>query len=208
MVCGYDPETDQVLVADRDEELHQVSMEDLEKARSSTFKPFPPKNQWHTFDFAGKRAPTAGEVRQAILEQSQPMLEPPIRNIGVKGIRKAAQQVPKWPEKLDPNELQFALFNAYIFISPVGGTGGGCFRYMFSRFLRQAAIITGDARLEESAGEFQRIGDRWEELGEWFHKTSKADDPASLLGESAASLNALADQEEAAWGRLRALAQE
>ncbi|MFC2031687.1 BtrH N-terminal domain-containing protein [Chloroflexota bacterium] len=208
VVCGYDAETDQVLIADRDDELYRVSMEDLEKARGSTYKPFPPKHQWYTFDFAGKRAPTAGEVRQAILEQSQPMLEPPIRNIGVKGIRKAAQLVPKWPEALDPDQLQFALFNAYIFISPVGGTGGGCFRYMFSRFLREAAGITGDTRLEESAGEFQRIGDGWEELAGWFRQTSEAHDPASLLGESALILNALAEQEEVAWGRLRGLVQE
>ena len=42
VVAGYDPETRQVLIADRDEELHPVSLEDLEKARGSTFKPFSP----------------------------------------------------------------------------------------------------------------------------------------------------------------------
>jgi hypothetical protein len=211
VVCGYDPGpvlsvaegTDQVLVADRDEELHPVSMEDLAKARGSTYKPFPPKNLWYTFDFSGKRQPGADEVRQAILEMTQPMLEPPISNIGVKGMRKAAQMVPRWPDKLDADELRFALFNAYIFISPVGGTGGGSFRYMFSRFLGEAAEITGDTRLEESAGEFQHIGDRWEELGEWFRQTSEAPDPAALLGACAAPLDALADLEEEAWRRLQ-----
>jgi hypothetical protein len=207
VVCGYDPGADQVLIADREEELHPVAMADLEKARGSTYKPFPPQNLWYTFDFSQKRQPTADEVRQAILEQIKPMLEPPIRNIGVKGIRKAAEMVPQWPNKLEADELRFALFSAYIFISPVGGTGGGSFRYMFSRFLREAAEITGDARLGESADEFQRIGDGWEELGEWFRQTSEADDPASLLSECAAPLNRLADQEEAAWGRLREIVQ-
>jgi hypothetical protein len=206
VVCGYDPAADQVLVADRDEDLHPVSMEDLAKARGSTFKPFPPKNLWYTFDFGQKRQPTAEEVRQAILEQAQPMLEPPIRNIGVKGIRKTAAMVPKWPDSLDAEELRFALFNAYIFVSPVGGTGGGLFRYMFSRFLREAAGIAGDARLEESAGEFQRIGDRWEELAEWFRATSEAADPASLLSECVAQLNHLADLEELAWRELQGIA--
>ena len=203
VVCGYDPTSDQVLIADRDGEFHPVPMEDLERARGSTYRPFPPKNQWYTFDFDGKRQPTAEEVRQAILEQVQPMLEPPIRNIGVKGIRKAAQMVPKWPERLDPDELRFALFNAHIFVSPVGGTGGGCFRYMFSRFLGEAAEITGDRRLEQSAGEFQHIGDQWEALGEWFRQTSEAPDAAALLDQSVAPLSHLADSEELAWGRLR-----
>jgi hypothetical protein len=203
VVCGYDPVAQQVLVADRDEALHPVPMEDLEKARGSTHKPFPPKNLWYTFDFGGKRQPSAEEVRQAILDGTQPMLEPPIRNIGVKGIRKAAQMVPKWPEKLDADELRWALFNAYVFISPVGGTGGGSFRYMFSRFLHEAAGITGDRRLVESAEEFEQIGDRWEELGEWFRQTSEAPDPAALVGACEAPLNHLAGLEEVAWQRLR-----
>ena len=205
VVCGYDAETRQVLIADRDRELHPVSMEDLAKARGSTYKPFPPRNKWYTFDFSQKRQPTAEEVRQAIMEQVRPMLEPPIRNIGVEGIRKAARMVPKWPEKLNADELRQALFNAYIFITPEGGSGGGIFRYMFSRFLREAAAITGDPRLDESADEFQRIGDAWEELGEWFRRASEADDPASLLDECVAPLNRLADMEEAAWKRLREL---
>jgi hypothetical protein len=202
VVCGYDPETDCALVADRDEDLHPVPMEDLARARGSTFKPFPPKNLWYGFDFAEKRQPTAAEVRQAILDQTGPMLAPPIRNIGVKGIRKAAQMVPKWPEKMDEEGLRFALFNAWIFISPEGGTGGGSFRYMFSRFLQEAAGVTASPRLKESAYEFQQIGDEWEELGTWFRQTSKAPDPARLLEESTEPLNRLANLEEAAWRRL------
>jgi hypothetical protein len=202
VVCGYDAETDRVLIADRDRELYPVLMADLERARGSTYKPFPPKNRWYTFDFTHKRQPSATEVRQAIAEQAEPMLNPPIRNIGVKGIRKAAQMVPKWPQTMDADELRMALFNAHIFISAVGGTGGGCFRYMFSRFLREAAQIADDPRLEESANEFWHIGDRWEELGEWLLKTSEAADAASRLGECKAPLNTLADLEEAAWTRL------
>jgi len=132
VICGHDLATEQVLVADRDEELHPVPMQDLENARGSKFRPFPPKNLWYTFDFSHKRHPTPDEVRQAIADQVGPMLEPPISNVGVKGIRKAAKLVPQWPDKLDADELRGAMFNAYIFICPEGGTGGGCFRYMFS----------------------------------------------------------------------------
>jgi hypothetical protein len=202
-VCGYDPESRQVLIADRDEELHPVSMEDLARARGSTFKPFPPRRKWYTFDFSQKRQPTAGEVRQAIAEQVHLMLEPPIRNIGVKGIHKAAQMIPRWPQKLTADEVRWTLFNAHMFINPQGGTGGGMFRYMFSRFLREGAEITGDARLSNSADEFQHIGDQWEELGDWFRQASEAPDPASLLGECVAPLKTLAGLEEAAWRQLQ-----
>jgi hypothetical protein len=203
VVCGHDPETDRVLVADRDDKLYPVSMDDLEKARGSTFKPFPPKHGWYTFDFGRKRQPEPADVRQAILEMTTMMLEPPIRNIGIKGIRKAANMVPKWAQKLDQEELRFALFNAWIFISPTGGTGGGSFRYMLSRFLGEGAEITDDERLSTSASEFQKIGDRWEELGEWFRQLSEMPAPASKLGECKGQLNNLAELEETAWQTLR-----
>jgi hypothetical protein len=206
VVCGYDLETRQVLIADRDEDLHPVPMEELAKARGSTFKPFPPKHKWYTFDFSSKRWPTAHEVHQAIAEQAQAMLKPPIRNVGVPGIRKAAQMIPKWPRTLDADEVCLALFNAHLFINPEGGTGGGMFRYMFSRFLQEGAGLTGDASLADSAAEFWQIGDQWEELGAWFREVSEDSDPAERLGECVAPLQALADREETAWGRLSATA--
>jgi hypothetical protein len=203
VVCGYDLTTEQVLIADRDEELHTVSMEDLRKARGSTYKPFPPKNKWYTFDFSQKRQPAADEVRQAVLEQAQAMLEPPISNIGVKGIRKAAAMVRTWPDKLNADELRSALFNGYLFIGPEGGTGGGIFRYMFSRFLRESARVAGDPRLDEDADEFLRIGDTWERVAAMFRRASAADDPAAQLPQIQATMVEVAGLEEAAWRQLQ-----
>ncbi len=202
VVCGYDAETHQVLIADRDG-VYPVSMEDLDKARGSTYKPFPPKHKWYTFDFSNKRQPTADQVRQAIAEQTKGMLEPPISNIGVKGIRKAAERALKWPSQMDEDELRFTLFNMFIFIDASGGSGGGIFRYMFSRFLREAAEIMGDVRLNESADEFQHIGDRWQEVAVIFKRGWEAEDPVAVLAETTAPMMQLAYLEEAAWTRLR-----
>ncbi|MFQ6102273.1 MAG: BtrH N-terminal domain-containing protein [Anaerolineae bacterium] len=205
VVCGYDPSTRQVLIADRDEELHPLSMEDLEKARGSTYKPFPPRHKWYTFDFSNKRQPDAREVREAIAEQAKEMLEPPISNIGVKGIRKAARRALKWPDQMDEDALRLTLFNAYIFIDAEGGSGGGIFRYMFSRFLREAARIIEDPRMDESADEFQRIGDGWQEVAEIFKQGWEAEDAATVLPETTTRMMEIADLEEAAWMQLREL---
>ncbi|MBC8249551.1 MAG: DUF4872 domain-containing protein, partial [Anaerolineales bacterium] len=151
------------------------------------------------------RQPTADEVREAIAEQAKAMLEPPISNVGVKGIRKAAKRALKWPDQMDEDELRFTLFNTFIFIDATGGTGGGIFRYMFSRFLREAAEITGDARLNESADAFQHIGDRWQEVAAIFKGGWEAEDPAAMLPETTAPMMEIADLEEAAWARLREL---
>jgi hypothetical protein len=201
VICGYDPATEQVLIAERDE-LHPISMTDLEKARGSTFQPFPPKNAWVTFDFSGFRAPTAEDTRLAIANQAIQMLKPPIRNMGVKGIRTAAERIPRWKEQMSAEEVRWALFNTYIFINATGGTGGGIFRYMFSRFLAEAAAITGEARLTESAAEFKRIGDAWEAFADWAKASSEAPDPTSCLAEAIIPLHTIADQEQAAWETL------
>ena len=52
VAAGFEPDTKRVLIADRDAELHPVDWEVLELARGSTFKPFPPRHEWFTFDFA------------------------------------------------------------------------------------------------------------------------------------------------------------
>lgn len=204
VVCGYDAETRQMLVADRDG-VYPVAMEKLAEARDSKYQPFPPKNRWYTFDFSNKRQPTANEVREAIAEQAKAMLEPPISNVGVKGIRKAAQCALKWPEQMDEDDLRFTLFNSFIFIDATGGTGGGLFRYMFGRFLREAAEITGDSRLDESADEFRHIGDKWQEVAAIFKGGWEAAKSATVLPKTTTPLMDIADLEEAAWGRLREL---
>jgi len=201
VACGYEAETEKVLVADRDG-LHPVSLADLEKARGSTFKPFPPKNRWVTFDFSGFHTPTADETRRAIANQATQMLNPPIRNMGVKGIRTTAERILRWPEQMSAEDIHWALFNAYLFISAEGGSGGGIFRYMFSRFLQEAAVITNNTRLSESAAEFKRIGDAWEAFSDWAKDTSETSDPASHLPEATDPLNTIADLEQTAWENL------
>ena len=131
------------------------------------------------------------------------MLEPPIRNFGIEGIRQAARRIPGWPSLMSPQELRLALFNIYIFISPVGGTGGGLFRYMFGRFLEQVAGLTSDERLSACAEAFSQIGDAWESLAAWAKQVSAEPDLVDRLGECTAPLLAIASQEQAAWESLQ-----
>jgi hypothetical protein len=205
VVCGYDAEAGLFLVADRDEELHPVPMDVLAQARGSTFKPFPPKNRWFTFDFTNKRQPTPEEVREAIREMAEEMVNPPISNMGVSGIRKAAKRSLKWPEDLDGELLRFTMFNTYIFIDAEGGTGGGIFRYMFSRFLREAAEMMEEPQLNGCADQMKEIGDRWQVVAELFKRGWKADETAKILPETSQGMMEIAGLEEKAWREIHTL---
>jgi hypothetical protein len=207
VACGLDPASQQVLIADRDEQLHPVNMEQLAQARGSKYKPFPPKHRWYTYDFCDKRPPASDELYAAVLEQAEAMLDPPIRNMGVKGIRKAARRILQWPDVMTEDALRSALFNAYIFIDAKGGTGGGLFRYMFGRFLHEVAELTGVAEFNLSAKDFMEIGDHWQQLAMIFKRGWGSENPKSVLTETTAPLQRLADLEEGAWSQLRRLGQ-
>ena len=207
VACGWDAAAQTVLIADRDADLHPVPMPDLIRARSSQHKPFPPRNRWWSFDFSAARSPRPAEVWTALEKQAHIMTRPPIRNLGVRGIEKAASAIPDWPKRLDAEGLRRALFNGYIFVSAEGGTGGGCFRHMFSRFLTEAATITGVTDLQASAEAFAAIGARWDDFAAWCRAASEAPDPAARLPEATAPLQAIAALEADAWGAVLALAQ-
>ena len=205
-VVGYDAESRSVLVGDRDDGFHEIALDQLEEARASKFRPFPPAHKWFTFDFSEARAPTEVEIRESIGEAASGMLEPPISNIGVKGIRKAARQTVKWPVGMDETALRRTSFGVSIFIDHIGGTGGGIFRYMYGRFLEEAAGISGDTRLSEFAEGFQEVGDRWETVADRFREAAEAPDPAGMLEHAVEPMESIADTEERLWTGLAELA--
>ena len=181
VAAGFDEAAGTVTIADRDEELHAVPLEALRQARASTFRPFPPGRAYWQFDFTGCRPPTRDEVRTSIVNQARAMLEPPIKNLGVAGIRKAATEVPRWPALADGWGLPQALFNLYVFESEVGGSGGGFFRFMFSRFLREAhGMGCGDA-LEQVAEAFHAVAEDWDRIGSMCLAASESSVPEDAL---------------------------
>lgn len=202
VVVAFGLENGQVLIADRDSSLHPVSLADIAAARGSTHKPFPPQHRWLTCDFSQRHDPAPADLLTAIRHQADLMLHPPIRNIGVAGIRTASQRVPTWDTLMSAADLAFTLFNTYIFISPVGGTGGGAFRYMFSRFLAEAAHWTQQPALADHAAAFERIADQWAAVGDACQAAAEASNPARVLTHLSRSLADISEAEQAAWQAL------
>jgi uncharacterized protein DUF4872/butirosin biosynthesis protein H-like len=205
VAAGYDPPTGRVLIADRDRELHPVDWDVLEAARGSRFRPFPPRHTWYTFDFSTAREPRPDDVRAAVSQVCDGMLNPPIANIGVKGIRKAVHETLRWPDVLGTDALRRTCFNTALMIDARGGTGGGIFRYLYARFLGEAASITGDSRLDELGSELSTIGDRWEDVTATFAAAADLDNPAELLQQATTPMREIADREELFWRRLQTL---
>jgi hypothetical protein len=179
VVCGYDGRNT-VLASDMDPRMAglkkgfyaPVTLDQLAKARSSPFKPFPPKNLRLKFDFAGFRTPGSKQIAESIAQTVDALLHPPIKNFGVKGMRHTAAQLLHWPRIFPDKELRSNLFNLYVFIE-IGGTGGGCFRPMYARFLEEAANIARKPALAGAAKLFQQSGSKFTEIALLFKDAAK-----------------------------------
>jgi hypothetical protein len=211
VACGRDAANGDYLIADREGPLRVVPAEAIKSARASRHRPFPPGRAWWRFDFQGARPPRREEIVLAIRNQCGLMLEPPIANIGVKGIGKASRECLLWSDVLDARSLSETLFNLYVFVNAKGGSVGGCFRYMFGRFLAEAAALGAPKAIGRLAASFKAIGDAWEEAAELCRAASKGagmEEGAArdALPELSRRLERLAGLEKEAWSALSAAA--
>jgi hypothetical protein len=211
VVCGYDGKKT-VLASDIDQKAcglkkgfyYPVSLEQLSKARNSTYKPFPPKNTYLEFDFKNYHDPNKRDIYSSIKQTIESQLNPPIKNIGVKGIRHTAKELLKWPNIFKDKELRMNLFTLYIFIE-IGGTGGGCFRYMYSRFLQESSKITGNKDLITAAQGITESGDIFSEIGLLFKDAENNTEIKKNIKAASDKFNTIADIEEKAFSTLNSI---
>lgn len=207
VICGYDGET--VLASDIEQKgerlndgrilkrgfYYPITLEQLRKARNSHYKPYPPKNKWLDFDFSDFHPPTIGDIYSSIKQTADAMLNPPIKNIGIKGIRHTAKEIKKWPKVFSEKELRENLYNLYTYIE-IGGTGGGSFRYMYSRFLKESAEITDNEELERGSDRFYKSGKLFSEIGMLFENVEKANDLEVKISKAGERFEKIAEIEE------------
>lgn len=134
------------------------------------------------------------------------MLEPPIANLGVKGIVTAAKKIARWPSNMEADQRREACANSFVMIDAAGGTGGGLFRYMYGRFLHEASEITGRTQLARFGPHFEQIGDRWQDVAHLFRTAAAASNPRDGLEQIVSILGDIADREDRAWTRRAELA--
>jgi hypothetical protein len=210
VACGWDGR-DRVLASDMDPAASGIkkgfysvmTLAELRRARNSPHKPFPPKNLRLDFDFSRFRAPRAEDIADAIRQTIGEMTEPPIKNFGIKGLRHTAQELVKWTACYKDRELRANLFQIYVFIE-IGGTGGGCFRPLYARFLTEAAALTGNRKLAVAADLMSTSGKLFTTIALLFKDAARAKDLDGKIARAAGLYRDIADIEEQAFRDLAA----
>lgn len=90
------------------------------------------------------------------------MLNPPIKNLGIKGVRLFSEKVLAW-DKFDDDKLKWSAINSYIMINQIGGNEGGIFRRIYGNFLNQSAEKTGIEALHNLGEMFVKLSYDWDD---------------------------------------------
>jgi hypothetical protein len=165
VVYGLDEQRDIVYISDCPENPVKISVDDLCKARNSKYPPFAPKNKLLKINYPRKMVNLEKGIRQSIQECCDTMLNPPIKNFGLAGIKKWAGLVLKWPMQFKGMSFFGCLLNTFIYIE-VSGTGGSGFRTMYVQFLREAADLVKKPRLHDVADIFEESARAWTQVAE------------------------------------------
>jgi hypothetical protein len=192
VLAGYDGEVAQ-LSDTGFEELQATRLENLARARHSGHPAYPLEGHMFTVAEEIDRGRLEAAVPQAIERAAAEMLQPPFGEFGgVPALERLAAEAGSWPEAA--SDWQWCARFAYQVIER-RGTGGGCFRLMYSRFLAEAG--RDEAPLAATAAA------RWTELAEAFRAASERDAPEPELWRAVeSSAGAVLEAERRLWTAL------
>jgi hypothetical protein len=179
VLAGYDDEVAQ-LSDTGFEQLQTTRLENLARARHSRHPAYPLEGHMFTVAEAIDRERLEAAVPRAIGRAVDEMLEPPFGEFaGVPALERLAAEAGSWPEAVA--DWQWCARFAYQVIER-RGTGGGCFRLMYSRFLQEAGREEAPLAAEAAA--------RWTELAEAFRAASESERPKAEPWDAVAARSA------------------
>jgi len=167
VLVGYDDEN--VYLADTYfESIQKTSLKSFELARTSKHKPFPPKNHYVTFEFPRCLPDLDHVIVKSIRKTAEEMLNPPIRSLGVKGIKKFSQEIMKFPSypRFTVDLQTMSVFRYLYIYFEEAGTGGSCFRNLYRDFLEESLKYVDNDNLIRGHREYQRIAAVWSEIAQ------------------------------------------
>jgi hypothetical protein len=195
-VVVYRRDQDGALLGDRARLPVGVPAERLAAARGRIRKH---RNRLLSLGSAEPEADFPGAVRAGLRAAADGPANPPTSAMTLEGVRAWAERVhgtaarDGWARMFPPGRHLFGALRAVYEYVERSGTGGGLMRPLFAAFLREAAVLLGEPRLDGLAERHDALGRAWQELAR-----------AALPGEVPllAEARGLLDRREAAFAAL------
>ncbi|MFG1954020.1 BtrH N-terminal domain-containing protein [Micromonospora sp. NPDC048830] len=177
-----------------------TTLNSLERARSAR-GPVTARNLSYTIAGPATRPDLGDAIRAAIRSNAHAFLNPPIANLGHRGIGKAARQVARWLDRSSDPSRDLPLAATLM---ERGGTGGALFRNMYRDFLAECATIVDDDNLHLGHQAYAEAAPLWTEVARRIATAGETGNPDHLTRASK-TLTELADKERLAMHMLAAI---
>lgn len=203
-MIGYDEQNAHLVDTAQQGGRVSTNLDSLAAARSAR-GPMSARNRSFTVR-AGAPTDLPSSIIDAVAATAEAYLNPPIANIGGRGVRAAARKLPTWLDRVADPFVDLPLIASLM---ERGGTGGGLFRNLYRDFLAEAREIVDLAPSEAAAWDegidlFDESAVLWTRAANLIDTAGREREPR-LLAEGSAVLNTIADVETAALERLRTL---
>lgn len=150
------------------------------------------RNLYYTLEKDGEIIPLEQAVIAAICSNVRQYLNPPIKNLGWRGIEKASSEIIKWFDGSDDVKTEFA---TSAMIMERAGTGGALFRNLYRDFLKEAHDLTGKKAIYQAYEAFIDVAQSWSDVIALFEKIAETGERKYVL-QASERLKALSVQEK------------
>jgi len=190
---GYD--SDNAYLVDTQPQGGKVktSLKSLALARAEK-GPMSSKNLYYTLLLTGQKYDLRTSIPTAIRNNAAEYLNPPITNIGYKGILKTSTEIGKWFRTGKDIETEF---RTTAMLMEKAGTGGALFRNLYRDFLKESYDILKLDPLKKGHEAFVEIAMLWTSVSELFEKVGQTKN-YTYIEQAAAVLKSISAKEKMA----------
>jgi len=169
---GYDDEYAYLVDTDQQGGKVKTSLKSLELARNEK-GPMSSRNRTYVINKNEKKYDLKKVIRKAVYNNAVEFLNPPIKNIGYRGILKTSTEIKKWFENSRDCKGDF---QTTAMLMEKAGTGGSLFRNLYRDFLEESAELLKSRVIKEAHQEFCVIAGLWKNVSELFFLAGESED--------------------------------
>lgn len=168
-IYGYNESTAYLIDTIPQGTVVKTSLKNLELARKEK-GPMSSNNLSYTISGSNENYNLKNSVLTAIKNNALDFLNPPIKNVGYKGILKLSIEIKKWFKNSKNLERDF---NVTAMLMEKAGTGGALFRNLYRDFLKESYDLLKIDKVKKAHEMFIEIAGLWSEVSALFRKTSE-----------------------------------
>ena len=174
---GYDEHVAYLVDTDPQGGAVSTSLTGLARARAER-GPMTAKHRSFTISVPSNLTSPQDRIIPAIKSCADAFLNPPIANLGHRGIEKTAKQVPKWLQRSDnPREV---LPQAAVLMEKAG-TGGALFRILYRDFLAECAQLIDSDHLRTGHSLYAEAATHWTQVAALLAAAGESGDANHLI---------------------------